>query len=610
MKKFYISLLISAGYCVAVNAQYAPKMSKISSSINAPAKETAAGQKALGTVIWTNDFSDATTWTVDNSTQTDAAQWGWDIGTTEQSWWFNSGINSTSGGNYAELKNGNYNTGNQAINVTYNLTTALPIDVQTLGGTDQVTLSFQQRGAIFNDGQEVQISTDGVTFTTVYTNNDREIFVGNNNTALYANPENISVNLATFLAGNAGSVWIRFNWTSRFPTNSDVIAWTTFGWFIDDVALTTNPDFDANVTDAYWGTNGLTYYQIPLTQVAPIDFAVDVLNNGTQTLNNVTLNVDINGTVGTSAPTTIPSLDTVSLVMTVPFTPSSASTASYTASHSLTMTETDDVPSNNSIADVSFSTTDFIYARDNNTPTGTTYANDTIIGFETGNLFEIFADQTITAIDVQIAGGNGGTPVGTEVYARLYGLDANGDFVYLSESNPLIVASSDLNTNVVMNLVPPIDLVAGDAVLAVIGSYDPALVVVNAGTTDPQTSFYLDGNDMVVNTLFYQTNVPWVRLNFDPSVGMNEATNDISSATLYPNPSSDVSSLNFTLPSSSDVKVTVVDIAGKLMTVLMDSKNATGEQKISFDASSYANGVYYVIIATEGSTVTKKFIKK
>ncbi|MCE2711588.1 MAG: T9SS type A sorting domain-containing protein [Cryomorphaceae bacterium] len=608
MKKVYFSILFF-GCSVAAFAQYAPKTAKMSSIINAPSKDVAGGEKAPGTVIWSDDFSNAATWTIDNSTQTDAAQWGWDIGTTEQSWYFNSGIASTSGGAYAELKNGNYNTSTQAINVTYTLTTAAPIDVQTLGGTDQVTLSFQQRGAIFNDDQQVQISTDGVTFTTVYTNNDREIFVGNNNSALYANPENVTVNLATFLAGNAGSVWIRFTWTSRFPSNSDVIAWTTFGWFIDDVAITTNPDFDADVTNTYWGTNGLTYYKIPLTQVAPIDFGADVLNSGTQTLNNVTLNVDINGTIGTSAPVSIPSLDTLSLLMTVPFTPSSATPTTYTATQTITSTETDDVPANNAIANVSFSTTSFIYARDNDVPTGTTYANGTT-GFETGNLFEIFADQTVTAIDVRLTGGNGGTPVGTEVYARLYGIDSNGDFVYLSESNPLIVATTDLNTNVVMDLVPPVDLITGDAVLAVIGSYDPALVVTNAGVTEPQTSFFLDGNDMVVNTLYYQTNVPWVRLNFDPSVGMNETSSEISLASVYPNPANSVSTVNFTLPVSSNVKVTVTDVTGKVIAVLMDESNVSGEQKITFDASSYANGAYQVTIATDTSSITRKFMKR
>lgn len=610
MKKLYFSILFlgSAGLSFG---QYAPKMARVASTLNTVEKPTQAGEKALGTVIWSDNFSDAATWTIDNSTQSDPAQWGWDIGTTEQSWFFTSGINSTSGGAYAELKNGNYNTGNQATNVVYNLTTAAPIDVQTLGGTDQVTLSFQQRGALFNDDQQVQISTDGINFTTVYTNNDREVFVGNNNTAQYANPENIAVNLATYLAGNASSVWVRFTWTSRFPSQTDVIAWTTFGWFIDDVAITTNPDFDAEVTSTYWGTNGLTYYQIPLLQVAPIDFSANVLNNGTQTLNNVTLNVAVNGTTaGTSNSTVIPSLGTDSLALSVAYTPSSSATATYVVTQNLTSTEVDDVPTNNAISNVTFSTTNYVYARDNNTVSGTTYANGTV-GFETGNLFEIFANQTVEAIDIRLAGGSGGTPVGTEIYARLYSIDAaTGEFVYAAESAPLVVAGSNLNTNVVMELIPSVDLVAGEAYLAVVGSYDPALIVANAGVTEPQTSFYLDGNDMASSTLYYQTNVPWVRLNFDPAVGVEEKYANDLSAVVYPNPTNGMTTVNFSMNSASDVTVTVSDITGKVVEVLMNETAVLGEQTLSFDAASYASGAYLVKIAAEGSVVTRKFMKK
>jgi hypothetical protein len=611
MKKLYISILI-LGSSTSVFGQYAPKMTGMSSVINAPAKGEPAGEKALGSVIWSDNFSDATTWTIDNSTQTDPAQWGWDIGSTEQSWFFTSGINSTSGGAYAELKNGNYNTGNQATNVVYNLTTANPIDVQTLGGTNQVTLSFQQRGALFNDDQQVQISTDGINFTTVFDNNDREVFVGNNNTAQYANPENVAVNLATFLPANPTTVWIRFAWTSRFPSNSAVVAWTTFGWFIDDVAITTNPDYDAEVTSTYWGTNGLTYYQTPLLQVAPIDFSANILNNGTQTLNNVTLNVAVNGTsAGTSNSTVIPSLGTDSLAMSVQYTPSSSAPATYVVTQNITSTEVDDVPTNNTISNVTFSTTNYIYARDNNTVSGTTYTDAAgTLGFETGNLFEIFADQTVEAIDIRLTGGSGGTPVGTEIYARLYSIDASGNFVYAAESAPITVAGSNLNTNVVMELIPSVDLVAGEAYLAVVGSYDPALVVANAGTTAPQTSFFLDGNDIASSTLYYQTNVPWVRLNFDPAVGIEEKSNDVFAANIYPNPTTGISSVNFKIAASSAVNVTVTDVTGKVIDVLMDEASVSGEQTLTFDASAYANGAYYVTIATDASTVTRKFMKR
>ena len=245
MKKLYFKIIFAGLAANVAYGQYAPKMSSVSKILTAEQKpgETAA-PKALGTIIWSDDFTTAANWTVDNAGQTDPAQFGWDIGTTEQSWYFTTGVNSTSDGNYAELKNGNYNNNSQLTNVTYNLTTAAPIDVQTLGGTDQVTLSFLQYGALFNDDKQVQISTDGTNFVTVYTNNDRETFVGNNNGAIYANPDLVAVNLATFIAGNASSVWIRFTWTSRFPAETGLNAWTTFGWFIDDVAITTNPDYD------------------------------------------------------------------------------------------------------------------------------------------------------------------------------------------------------------------------------------------------------------------------------------------------------------------------------------------------------------------------------
>jgi len=58
------------------------------------------------------------------------------------------------------------------------------------------------------------------------------------------------------------------------------------------------------------------------------------------------------------------------------------------------------------------------------------------------------------------------------------------------------------------------------------------------------------------------------------------------------------------------VKVTVTDVTGKVIAVLMDESNVSGEQKITFDASSYANGAYQVTIATDTSSITRKFMKR
>ena len=45
--------------------------------------------------------------------------------------------------------------------------TAQPIDIVSLGGSNQVSLTFRQYGARFNDLQEIQMSTDGTTWITI-----------------------------------------------------------------------------------------------------------------------------------------------------------------------------------------------------------------------------------------------------------------------------------------------------------------------------------------------------------------------------------------------------------------------------------------------------------
>ena len=121
------------------------------------------------TTLWQNDFSNPASWTIDNSGQ-GGGQYGWTIDNVSDGWWAPAGIASTSGGNFAELSNGDPTAGGfgtQALDVIYTMTTSAPINISALGGNNFVSLQFQQYGARFNDLQEIQVSTDGVTFTTV-----------------------------------------------------------------------------------------------------------------------------------------------------------------------------------------------------------------------------------------------------------------------------------------------------------------------------------------------------------------------------------------------------------------------------------------------------------
>lgn len=565
--------------------------------------------KALGAPFWTNNFSNTADWTVNNSGQT-GAEFGWSIDNVADGWWAPAtAIASTSEGNFAELSNGDpsLTPGTQALNVTYTLTTAAPISLAT-SGTD-ISLEFLQFGARFNDLQQMLISTDGTTFTAVGDNSDFSVLSATGGAA-YPNPSTKLINLAPYLTSAATQIWIRFSWTTNFPnsaTNPNV--WVTYGWYIDDVKLVTNPDFDLSVTESFWGTAGLNYFQIPTTQIAPIDFTANVFNGGTAPMTNSKLNVNVNTGAFTavSIPATIAALGDDSLVAAPQFTPAGLGTYSFT--RTITADSIDDVPANNAFPTVSFAVTNFTYARDNGTFVGNT-SNGTD-GFEVGNFFDIWNEQEFEGVTTRLATG---TPTGTEIYARLYEIDfATGDFILLSESDIIPTTPSMLNTFITLLLQDVVTLEAGKTYLPVIGTYDPNLKVANAGTSDAGTSFIFDRGVPSASdpegTWFYQTGTPVVRMNFDPSLSIS-AIENITDLTIAPNPFASATNIEFNLTAAAEVAVTVTDIAGRVVATIPSTMMTEGVQSIAIDGSAFEAGIYNYTLQVGNAVTTKRVVKK
>ncbi|MFZ9611673.1 MAG: T9SS type A sorting domain-containing protein [Crocinitomicaceae bacterium] len=611
MKKVLLSAVVFASSMLA-NAQKAPKLETFQDLVKVPtnAGPIESNEKSLGVTIWSDDFSTPANWNVDNNGQT-GIDFGWNINNTSDGWWSTNGISSTSAGNYAELVNGDptASPATQALNVVYTLTTASPIDVAALGGSNQISLQFKQFGARFNDLQEMLISVDGTTWVSVGNNLDKPVLSASGGSA-YTNPDSKSINLAPFLTGTPSQLWVRFQWTTNYPasaTNPNV--WITYGWYIDDVKLVTNPTNDLAITGSDWGSVGLHYFQIPTEQVAPIDFSADIFNGGVNNQSNVKLNVNVNNGlfVGSSAPVSIVSLDTMTVSVATQFTPA-ATIASYTVTRNISADSTDDVSANNQLSDITFNVTDFIYARDNNVIAGST-SNGTD-PFETGNLYDIYQDDLLKAINVRLPNGTNGATVGTEIYTRLYSIDAvSGDFVFESESAPLILAANNLNTNLVIELDPYVNVTAGTTYLAVVGSYSSGLKVSNAGTSPAQTSFFLDGNDITTSTLFYQTSTPYVRLNFDPVLGLDNPE-QVQQVVIMPNPSNGVASLQFDLLNASDVAISVLDVSGKEVQTNIMNQLTAGTHEVTLESADWTSGVYFVNLVSNGTVLTKKFVKK
>ena len=279
--------------------------------------------------------------------------------------------------------------------------------------------------------------------------------------------------------------------------------------------------------------------------------------------------------------------------------------ATYTVATVTNNTEiTDEVATNNTIPDLTFGITNNIYARDNSVFAGST-SNGTD-GFEVGNLYDIWADQELKGISVRLAGGTNGTTVGTEIYAKIYSIDQTGEFAFLEETAPLVVANNNLNTILNMVLLNPTTLSAGQTYLAVVGSFDGGLRVSNAGSSEEQTSFLYD---VPTDTWFFTTSTPVVRLNFDPILNINENSLQVTNASIYPNPTATSSTVEFNLTDASEATISVTDLSGKIVSERNLGQLNAGVNSTDINTSSFNAGIYYVTIASNGSLLTKKLIK-
>lgn len=230
-------------------------------------------------------------------------------------------------------------------------------------------------------------------------------------TSDFNNPLEYFVDITAYTTAFSSNTRVKFIWEAMNVDPNGQIN-THYYWLVDDIQIYENPDYNLEIASSYWGTAFLNYYQIPITQTAPIDYTLNVNNTGAMSMTNVRLNLDINSGafVGSSAPVTISAGAADSLVLTTPFTPSALGT--YLATRTLTSTEVDEVPVNNTLPNLSFDVTNYIYARDNGVIVGS--SSNGVNGHETGNLFDIFTDQTLRGISVRLRGGAGQSVTGTE----------------------------------------------------------------------------------------------------------------------------------------------------------------------------------------------------
>ena len=565
--------------------------------------------KAGGDIIWQDDFSVANTWDI-----TTTGQGSFEIGNTASVGTSNPDLITYLG---AMATTGTTATNGYAFfdGIQYLLTVPPVVEIQnssitsstidlSLYAQPSITLSFNQRFRHFNyDETYVEMSQDGGS-TWVYS---QQVNAGEptNGTSLQ---NNLSLIVPVLPSANTK---IRFRWSST--SDSDDYG-SGYGWMIDDVKLVEPYADEFTLTKVWTGdiVQKWDYYSTPLTQVIPMTVGAVISNMGGVSQTKVVSIEILQGTTSVyTATENITILPGVSdtLWHTSTFTPTSNGV--YTVKFTL---PTDAINTNNTQSE-DFEVTPNIYGH--NFPiSGTSFFGFNTVDAEIGmgNLYEINANQQLNGINVQFATG---TTVSTEVRCELWevvdGIQGTMNFITdvtytvpspLNTANPTTIAFSS-----------PGQMEAGKLYMVILKTYQDATNKLRIrssvkGDDDFSTIGYGPfATGGVVNYFSGWGKAPYISLNFDPTIGINETSTEISGVSIYPNPSSSSVNLEMNIANPSEVSIQVTDLSGKIVATENLGFLPLGKNQTTIQSASFNNGLYYVTILSNGTSVTKKFIK-
>lgn len=76
----------------------------------------------------------------------------------------------------------------------------------------------------------------------------------------------------------------------------------------------------------------------------------------------------------------------------------------------------------------------------------------------------------------------------------------------------------------------------------------------------------------------------------------------------YPNPFNPVTTIQFSLPKTADVKLAIYDAAGRLVDYLVNGSMESGNHRVQWNSANYASGVYFYRIYSEQFAASKKML--
>lgn len=452
---------------------------------------------------------------------------------------------------------------------------------------------------------KLQVSTDD--FVTSETYNVSKVGQGvNADQGTFVSKVNVGNFLAT--ATNLTNFKFRF-----FFDGAEGGSTSHYFWQVDDINVYESWTDDNTLVEHFMeaGPQGIPYYNMTLNQISPISFGGAIRNNGAATSNGTILTTTIS-TAGTGSVASTPIIGAIGgldTVFTAAWTPTATSPGTYDFSHVVSATNADQDNSDNTITDAMNITTS-VYSVDNGTSGGTfsNLSGNTGNEISVGNIMDIITNDYIESMSITLssAAANAGGEIRGEIWK--YDVNAN-EYQYLAETQLIEVGTPGYpnNTTITLNMAGgPVPVFAGDDLLVMQRNYGSVSV---RTAQRVQTGLVAGDNNGVLYSLSNPRAIR-VRLNMNPSVSLNELSENITVAEVSPNPTNNNSILNFTARSNENVSIQVVDVAGKVMQTEDLGNISTGGHSVNILSNDFKSGVYFVNIVSNNGVVTKKLIKK
>ena len=125
---------------------------------------------------------------------------------------------------------------------------------------------------------------------------------------------------------------------------------------------------------------------------------------------------------------------------------------------------------------------------------------------------------------------------------------------------------------------------------------------------DDNGNIYIAGN----TKRFLNEDIDMLLVKYSSTVGIQQLSNEIPSefelSQNYPNPFNPTTNIKLQIPKAGNVKLTVFDVTGREVAILVNENLSAGEYKVDFNATGLTSGVYFYRIESAGFIDVKKMI--